>query len=91
MKKCPPCAEAWARWLDYRLPPPPIQLITIGGRLKDVQDAQEARFREWRDTIRFQQGLIDRLCAEGKHAQPRGDEAVRNLRKSGVITLDVLV
>ena len=71
------------RWLDYRLAPPPIQLITIGGRLRDVQDAQESRFRQWRDTVRFQQDLIDRLCAEAGH--------VPAPLKKRVITLDVLV
>ena len=89
VKKCAPCARAWARWLDYRLAPPPIQLITIGGRLRDVQDGQESRFRQWRDTIRFQQDLIDRLCAEGHHAEDDGRE--RRPERKPVVTLDVEV
>lgn len=60
---CAACSPAWLAWLDYRLPPPPIQLMVIGDRLQDVKDRQEARYRQWRDTIRSQQALIEQACA----------------------------
>lgn len=54
-------------WLDYRITPL-ITLVQIGKpTVRRIQEAQEARFREWRDTIRFQQDLIERICARENH------------------------
>lgn len=65
---CPDCSREWLAWLDYRVPPPAIQLISIGNKAREVNDRREGRLRDWRATIRFQQGLIRQLCAEGGHA-----------------------
>jgi len=68
---CIPCAHSWSRWLDYRLPP--VLSITYGsGAARDatpagIRDREESRFREWRDTIRWQQDHIRELCEQGKH------------------------
>ena len=74
MTMCPPCAAFWLRWLDYRLPPPPIRLCTPGASVREVKSMQEARYREWRETVRFEQDLTVRLCREGKHVPLREDE-----------------
>jgi hypothetical protein len=34
----------------------------------DVRYYRERRFREWRDTVLWQQAHIARLCLEGGHA-----------------------
>ncbi|WP_394622416.1 hypothetical protein JNUCC0626_49660 (plasmid) [Lentzea sp. JNUCC 0626] len=61
---CPDCGKQWMAWLDYRITPP-ITFVQIGKpTARRIQEAQEARFREWRDTIRFQQDLIERICRE---------------------------
>ena len=67
---CAPCAAYWSSWLDYTLPAPPIQLCTIDNSARGVADRQRRRFCEWRDTVRFQQGLTVKLCAEGRHYRP---------------------
>jgi hypothetical protein len=59
---CPPCSRAWLAWLDWRLPPAPVQLISIGNRVREASDRREGRYRQWRDTVRFQQGLIRSRC-----------------------------
>lgn len=72
MSLCPPCSAASQRWLDYRLPP--VLSITYGsGAARDatpagIREREESRFRQWRDTIRWQQQHIADLCAAGKHA-----------------------
>jgi hypothetical protein len=68
---CEPCQGLHTRWLDYTLPPPPIQLITIGNTAREMAAHQERRFTEWRDTIRFEQGLTVKHCAEGRHYVPK--------------------
>jgi hypothetical protein len=60
---CPPCSREWHAWLDWTLPPPPVRLISIGNDRREIAWRQEARYREWRDTVLFQQGLIERQCA----------------------------
>lgn len=65
---CPPCSAAWMAWLDYRLPPAPIRIDGTGiRRVMDIRYYHERRYREWRDTVLYQQGLIRRLCLEGGH------------------------
>jgi hypothetical protein len=73
---CPECGKLWMAWLDYRITPP-ITLVQIGKpTARRIREAQEARFREWRDTIRFQQDLIERICARENHVPgPPGDPA----------------
>lgn len=68
---CDECRPKWLAWLDYRLPPAPIQLITIGGNSpREMQARQEARARQWRDTIRSQQQIIADNCARLHSAAP---------------------
>jgi hypothetical protein len=68
---CGACRPAWLAWLDYRLPP--VLSISYGsGAAYDatpqgIRDRQASRFREWRDTIRWQQAHIEALCAAGNH------------------------
>lgn len=69
---CGPCSRAWLAWLDYQLPPAPIRLWSGINSVRDIREAQERRYREWRETVRFEQGLIRRLCGEGRHAPERG-------------------
>jgi hypothetical protein len=65
---CQPCWGLWHRWLDYRLPPPPIRLDGTSIRtVRDVAAAQQRRYQEWRDTIRSQQALIAAACRDGNH------------------------
>ena len=74
---CEACGAAWTAWLDYTLPPGPIRIDASYVRTaRDIKEHQEARFREWRDTIRFEQDLIEKLCREGKHVKENdSDEA----------------
>ena len=67
---CPACAAESLRWLDYRLPPAPIQLIDIGGGSRNAADRRTARARQWRDTITTQQRLIREFCTRNRHARP---------------------
>lgn len=61
---CPPCRVEHDRWLDYRLAPAPIRLITIGtNRVQDVVALRGLRFEQWRETVRTQQDLIRAGCA----------------------------
>jgi hypothetical protein len=62
---CAPCRSAWAAWLDYRLPAP-ITICTIGNRPKDAEMRRQSRFRQWQETVRAQQALIEQLCAAGR-------------------------
>jgi hypothetical protein len=64
---CEPCGAEWSRWLDYRVPVP-VALITIGSPAVAAREAGALRFRRWRETVRFQQDLTERLCRAGKHA-----------------------
>lgn len=64
---CPSCSKEWTAWLGHKIIPP-INLVQIGKpTVARIRKAQEARFREWRDTIAFQQGLIERICADQQH------------------------
>ena len=54
-KLCAQHAEEALAWLDYRLPPAPIQLVSIG--------RPASRAEEWRRTITTQQELIAASCA----------------------------
>lgn len=70
MRLCRPCSEWYQAWYDYRLPAT-ITLVAIGRQdARDIRERQEARFREWRDTVRWQQAHIERLCAERRAREP---------------------
>lgn len=70
---CPPCAEASARWLDYR-PRQPIALITPGRTsVRDVLAAQKFRADDARDLIRSQQALIRAICEKQRHTDAPRD------------------
>lgn len=56
MSLCAACSLAWNKWLDYRLQ-------------QDIAERTGARYRQWRDTVRFQQDLIVKICTE-KHQAP---------------------
>jgi hypothetical protein len=64
---CDACAPAWLAWLDYKPPPPAIQLCTVDNTARGVLDRQRRRAEDYYATIRFQQGLIRKQCAEGNH------------------------
>jgi len=66
-QRCEPCSAAWLAWLDYRLPPAPIVLCSPNRSAREIAASQQRRYQEWRDTIRFEQDLITRLCAAGRH------------------------
>lgn len=63
---CPTCAVEITRWYDYR-PTQPVRIANHGSAddtLTRRADVLRARFESWRDTIRYQQDLIRRQCAE---------------------------
>lgn len=81
---CPSCSRAWMAWLDYRLPPPPIRIDGTGiRRVMDIRYYHERRYREWRDTVLWQQALIRRLCLEGGHALPEAPRLVELVTVAG--------
>lgn len=84
-RMCPPCSRAWMAWLDYRLPPAPIRIDGTGiRRVTDIRYYHERRYREWRDTVLWQQGLIRRLCLEGGHSgTPEAPRAVERVAVAG--------
>lgn len=64
---CGKHSAEWTAWLSYRTKPSP-QIVQIGNSsVARMREAAEARFRQWRDTIRSQQGLIKQCCAAGDH------------------------
>jgi hypothetical protein len=68
---CPPCHEAWRSWFNYRIVP---GLRINSGATRDdtlagIKDRQRARFEEWRDTIRSNQELIEKICARRHRRQ----------------------
>lgn len=70
MTLCAPCKKKSDGWLDYRVSP---SLKIASGASRDdtpagVADARRARYDTWRNTIRTQQELIRRLCAEQHQA-----------------------
>lgn len=70
---CQACSDAYMAWLDYTLPPPPIRLDGTSIRTaRDIRDYQERRYREWRDTVRFQQELIRSLYPGPGHTADTG-------------------
>ena len=72
---CGSCGPAWTAWLDYRPPPPPIQLCTIDNTVRGVRDRQRRRAEDHHATVRFQQGLIRKQCAEANHTGDGYQEA----------------
>lgn len=68
---CDSCGPAWSSWLDYKPPPAPIQLCTIDNTVRGVRDRQQRRADDYYATIRFQQALIRKQCAEGNHQEVR--------------------
>lgn len=74
---CEACSGAWMRWLDYTLPPEPIRIDASYVRtVRDIEQHQERRYHEWRDTVRFEQDLIRKNCREGRHVKEAGDDGV---------------
>jgi hypothetical protein len=61
---CPPCAADWDRWLDYKMPPAPISMCQHGNTARGVRDRLAARAEDYYATIRWQQSLIRKQCAE---------------------------
>lgn len=62
---CRPCHAKWSSWFGYRIIP---WLRINSGATRDdtlegVKDRQRARFEEWRETIRSNQALIEKICA----------------------------
>jgi hypothetical protein len=80
---CPPCSAAWMAWLDWTPPPAPIRLISIGNRVREALDRREARSRQWRETVRFHQDLIERQCAEAGHCAEPPPRAVERVAVAG--------
>lgn len=81
MTLCSPCQLASDAWLDYRVNPP---LKIASGSSRDdtaagVADGLRARYEEWRNTIRNQQALIQKLCTE----QHQGQKGVFQLKTPG--------
>lgn len=62
---CQSCHEKWRSWFGYRIVPG-LRINTYAtrdGTLAGLKDRQRARFEEWRDTIRCNQELIEKICA----------------------------
>jgi hypothetical protein len=73
---CDPCRDEWLRWLDYRTPRP-VQIVnhaTYDATPAGVASNRKAAAGRTAETIRFQQALIRRLCAEGSHVSARPQE-----------------
>jgi hypothetical protein len=61
-------------WLSYKITPP-VVLVQIGKpTVARIREAQKARFEERRDTIAFQQDLIERTCASELHVLHDGPQ-----------------
>ena len=78
---CVPCAEEWARWLDFR-PPRPLRIIAAAAydfTAAGVRDNMRARAEDVYGPIRWQQEHLERLCAAGNHieAAPRTEGVMR--------------
>lgn len=72
---CPSHKKSWDEWMDYRLPPPPITLLQVGRpSARGIQEQQEARYREWKDTMNFQLGLIAGWCRDGVNCSDDPDD-----------------
>lgn len=61
---CEDHKEEYDAWLDYKLPPT-LAIHTVGNSVRDVNDARNARFERWKNTVNFQQDLIKTICAKG--------------------------
>ena len=70
MQHCPPCSASWQAWLEWRLLPAPIVLCSPNRTVREIAASQEARYQEWRSTVRTQQDLIHRICA-ARHQRRR--------------------
>lgn len=68
---CKACREESDAWLEYR---PRVLGLTIHEKAsrdttkQGVRDRNAAKLSEWRNTVRFQQGLIAKACAAEQHA-----------------------
>ena len=86
MSLCPPCSREWQAWLDYRLPPPPIRIDGTGiRRVMDIRYYHERRHREWRDTVLFEQGLIEKGCAGHRAEAEAPPRAVERVELTGAL------
>lgn len=70
---CGKHAAETSAWSGYRLTPSP-QIVQIGTlTVARIREQREMRFRQWRDTIRSQQTLIEKCCAAGQHCGEAAD------------------
>lgn len=65
MRLCAKHRREYMDWFDYRLPPAPIKLITIGDTERHAVESRKLRARTWAETINNQQALIKELCSKG--------------------------
>jgi hypothetical protein len=69
---CLPCAQADAEWRDARPAQGGIAIHTMVRTVRDVTDARRRRMEDHYELVRWQRDFNARLCAEGKHATPKG-------------------
>ena len=68
---CGPCREAWFAWSDYKMPPAPIRLISIGaGSVREVLELRRMRADDHYALIRRQQAGIMEICRT-KHKETK--------------------
>lgn len=73
-----------ADWLDYKIGPMPIQIVSIGNSHEAVRQRQRARYKDWRGTIVSQQALIEQACRAGRNCSDNGADAFEGrLRAQG--------
>lgn len=74
---CEDHAAQWNAWSDYRLVVPfRINSATsYDDSLRGLRDRRKRLVDDWRDTIRFQQNLIRRICANRCQQSGSAEEA----------------
>lgn len=66
---CDDCYAECHRWSIYRMPSPPIRLITIGSTAAHVLDARRQRVDDHYAFIRRQQALVAESCRRDHRVQ----------------------
>lgn len=69
---CGPCRAEITRWYDY-LAPRPVQFANhadYDDTGRGIADNGRTRFEQWQTTVRYQQDLIRRQCAEQHGREP---------------------
>lgn len=74
-KLCPACREERDRWMDTtpRIVRPGVRIAASAAHddtFAGVRDNTRARFEQWRETVHFHIGLIEKHCAEKHLARP---------------------